>query len=410
MQPFIAAMLEVRQAFFAAVVRSLRRTKSLLRTILTFWISPLLLKGEDVPASSSKERREEFLEDVERCLRDEVVTERQLVISRGLKSELRASLRDNPLNMLPSYNHQLPTGDERGTYLALDVGGSTFRVALVELSGRKGEGQESRILTSRSVKIDNAIRQLKGLAFFDWMAERIQETLAGQSEGHDVVGAPLSMGLAWSFPIEYEVLAANVMNKSADPRRQTSLRSGLLQGMGKGFMAAQGLLGEDLGDLIQDACSRKGLKVQLNAIVNDSSATLLSKAYHDQTTRFALILGTGFNMAAYLPVDIFSPSKFGVRPSTWHDAAQSVIVNTELSMFGGAILPFTRWDNLVNAAHSQPHFQPMEHFVSGGYMGEIVRLALVEGIQSAGLFGGVVPASLKDGYSLDTETLSRIES
>ena len=65
----------------------------------------------------------------------------------------------------------------------------------------------------------------------------------------------------------------------------------MLQGMGKGFLAAHGLLGQDLGDLIQDACSRRGLKVQLNAIVNDSSATLLSKAYHDQTTRFALILG-----------------------------------------------------------------------------------------------------------------------
>lgn len=181
-------------------------------------------------------------------------------------------------------------------------------------------------------------------------------------------------------------------------------------GMGKGFLAAHGLLGEDLGDLIRDACSRRGLTVQLNAIVNDSSATLLSKAYHDQTTRFALILGTGFNMAAYLPVDIFSPSKFGVRPSTWHDEAQSVIVNTEMSMFGAGVLPFTRWDDLINAVHAQPEFQPMEHFVSGGYIGEIARLALVEGIQNAGLFGGIVPASLKDGYSLDTETLSRIEA
>jgi hexokinase len=197
---------------------------------------------------------------------------------------------------------------------------------------------------------------------------------------------------------------------SADQLRQTSLRSGLLQGMGKGFRAAQGLLGQDLGDLIQDACSRRGLKVQLNAIVNDSSATLLSKAYHDQTTRFALILGTGFNMAAYLPVDMFSPSKLGIRPSTWHDSAESVIVNTELSMFGAGILPFTRWDKQVNAAHAQPEFQPIEHFIGGGYIGEIARLVLVEGIQNAGLFGGVVPPSLKERYSLDTETLSRLES
>ena len=203
MQPFIAAMLKVRQAFFAAIIRSLRRTKSLLRTILTFWISPLVLKGEDVVNSSSKLRREEFLEEVERCLRDEVKRERLLAISNGIKRQLRISLQDNPQNMLPSYNHQLPTGNECGTYLALDVGGSTFRVALIELSGKKGEAQDTKILTSRSVKIDQTIRQLKGLAFFDWIAERIDETLSGQSEGHDLTGAPLSMGLAWSFPIEY---------------------------------------------------------------------------------------------------------------------------------------------------------------------------------------------------------------
>lgn len=206
MQPFIAAMLKVRQALFAAVIRSLRRTKSLLRTILTFWISPLVLKGEDVASSSSKKRREEFLEDVERCLKDEVTRKRLLAISNGIKGQLKASLQENPLNMLPSYNHQLPTGNECGTYLALDVGGSTFRVALIELFGKKGEAQESKVLTSRSVKIDQTIRQLKGQAFFDWMAEKIDETLSGQSEGHDPIGAPLSMGLAWSFPIEYETL------------------------------------------------------------------------------------------------------------------------------------------------------------------------------------------------------------
>lgn len=39
--------------------------------------------------------------------------------------------------------------------------------------------------------------------------------------------------------------------------RQTSLRSGLLQEMGKGFLAAYGLIGQDLGDLLQDACKRR---------------------------------------------------------------------------------------------------------------------------------------------------------
>jgi hexokinase len=73
---------------------------------------------------------------------------------------------------------------------------------LIELSGRKKRGQECRILKSRSFKIDNAVKQLKGVLFFDWMAARIDDTLSGQSEGQEMSGTPLSMGLAWSFPIE----------------------------------------------------------------------------------------------------------------------------------------------------------------------------------------------------------------
>jgi len=212
MQPFIAAMSKVRQAFFAAIVRSLLRTKSLIQTILNIWISPSVIKGENVDASSNggatsgngrKIGREEFLEMVEKAFRPSSSRKRLRELSEGMRKQFLESMEDNQLCMLPSYNHQLPSGDERGTFLALDVGGSTFRVALIELSGRDaGAGQEGRILKRATFKINNGVKQLKGVLFFDWMAERIEETLSGQSEGHDMSEAPLSMGLAWSFPIE----------------------------------------------------------------------------------------------------------------------------------------------------------------------------------------------------------------
>jgi hexokinase len=180
--------------------------------------------------------------------------------------------------------------------------------------------------------------------------------------------------------------------------------------MGKGFLASHGLLGEDLGDLIQQACSRRHLNVQLNAIVNDSSATLLSKAYTTPPTPYGLILGTGVNIAVHLPVSIISPEKFGVRPSSWTAAATHVIVNTELGMFGKGILPMTRWDVQLNAAHALPDFQPLEHLVGGRYLGEIARLILLDAIQRANAFDGVVPPSLEEPYSLDTEVLAKILS
>lgn len=140
---------------------------------------------------------------VEKAFRPASSRKRLGELSEGLRKQFLESMEDNPLCMLPSYNHQLPSGDERGTFLALDVGGSTFRVALIELSGRDaGAGQEGRILKGATFKINHGVKQLKGVLFFDWMAERIEETLSGHTEGHDMSDAPLSMGLAWSFPIE----------------------------------------------------------------------------------------------------------------------------------------------------------------------------------------------------------------
>lgn len=178
--------------------------------------------------------------------------------------------------------------------------------------------------------------------------------------------------------------------------------------MGKGFLAEVGLLGRDLGDLVQSACKKRGLNVELQAIINDSSACLLSQAYFHPSTRFGLVLGTGFNMSAYLPASSIGRSKFGTRPQAWFDMADHVIVNTELSMFGHDILPLTRWDRLLLKNHPRPGFQPLEHLVSGMYLGEICRHALVEAIETTGIFGGVIPPSLKIIYGLGTDTLSII--
>lgn len=180
--------------------------------------------------------------------------------------------------------------------------------------------------------------------------------------------------------------------------------------MGKGFLAADSLLGRDLGEIIKLACQEQGLNVELSAIVNDSAAALLSEAYIHSATRFGLILGTGVNIAVHLPVPAVGRSKFGSRQETWFEKASHVIVNTELGMFGHGILPTTRWDRALNASHSKPDFQPLEHLVSGYYIGEMCRLALVEAIESTGIFGGVMPPSLLLPYSLDTETLSIIEA
>ncbi len=124
----------------------------------------------------------------------------------------------------------------------------------------------------------------------------------------------------------------------------------------------------------------------------------------------SLILGTGTNAAIHLPVSALARVKFGSRPQGWHDKAQHVLVNTEMSMFGKDIFPTTRWDDYLNRTHPRPDFQPFEHLIGGRYLGEIVRLVLLEAIDTAGLFGGEVPHRFTEPYSFDTGIMAAIEA
>lgn len=191
-------MLRITAAFLAAF-RSLARSTSIIQRILTSWYIRIIRESH-VAGRPSTKSIDIFADDVEQLLGEILDPQKLLQLSIGLQRQFQKALRSDARCMLPSYNHQLPHGKERGTYLALDVGGSTFRVALVELSSSKENNTGIKLDALRSYKINNAIKQLKGEAFFDWMAGKIGETISGHTRGKDDV---LSMGLAWSFPIEY---------------------------------------------------------------------------------------------------------------------------------------------------------------------------------------------------------------
>ena len=117
---------------------------------------------------------------------------------------MKGHLRANSQNMLPSFNYELPTGHEQGLYLALEVGGSNLRMAMVELHGRDSGGDSMRIRRTMSAPIDKSVRQLQNYEFFDWMADNIRQLLLLEDDTKDMRedSPPLRMGVAWSFPIE----------------------------------------------------------------------------------------------------------------------------------------------------------------------------------------------------------------
>ncbi|KAL9602788.1 MAG: hypothetical protein Q9219_001631 [cf. Caloplaca sp. 3 TL-2023] len=354
-----------------------------LKTFVTEHVTPIYQTTMDT-----------LLKEVEELFEQQLRVEQLLAISKELQAEFKERLQSSPSCMLPSHNYTLPHGKEHGTYLAMEVGGSTLRVALVDLAGRHEPSQSLRIRRIATSTIDSRVRDLRGLAFFDWIAEKIEEMLSVDKAAadHMQLKEPLPLGIAWSFPID-----------------QTSIRSGNIIGMGKGFHCSV-LKGHDLGDLIEHACQRRNLNIRLDAIVNDSSAAVLSRAYIDPSTRLAVILGTGMNAAIHLPISSLHHSKFGAREFPTTEDISHVLVNTELSMFGKKAFPTTRWDEYLNAHHILPDYQPMEYLLAGGYMGEIVRLILVEATEAVGLFGGRMPPSLAEPYTLETRILAAIEA
>lgn len=315
-----------------------------------------------------------------------------LPFANALAAELATSLVSSTTNMLPSFIHTLPSGTECGSILALDLGGSTLRVALVELDGRRRRPQ---ILDMHTYAVGDDVKTLGMDDFFDWIVERIhlliQRTKTNSPQVRDW-HAKLRMGVAWSFPIH-----------------QTSVNTGLLMGMGKGYRVSEQMQGRDILSCFEAAFLRKGLDISLDAVINDTIATLVSHSYTNPATNVGLILGTGCNAAVACPLSSLGPCKLSDRPAEWLAQAQSVIVNTELSMFGTGILPATRWDRKLAAASDIPGFQPFEEMVSGRYLGEICRLAVLDAVEGSGMFGGVLPSGMESRWGLETTTLSVIE-
>ena len=143
-----------------------------------------------------------LLEEVKGLFGQQLDADSLLSLSKALQAELKQHLISSPQCMLPSFNYHLPTGQEQGLYLALEVGGSNLWMALVELHGRGYSPDSMRIRRPLSWPIDNSVKQLQGHAFFDWLAKRVEEMLTLEVENLKGEKEPLRMGVAWSFPIE----------------------------------------------------------------------------------------------------------------------------------------------------------------------------------------------------------------
>ncbi|KAF6103625.1 hexokinase 2 [Phyllostomus discolor] len=317
---------------------------------------------------SLKLSREQLLE-VKKRMKVEIV--------RGLSKETHAVAT---VKMLPTYVCTTPDGTEKGDFLALDLGGTNFRVLLVRVRNGKRRGVE---MHNKIYAIPQEAMHGTGDELFDHIVQCIADFL----EYMGMKGVSLPLGFTFSFPCQ-----------------QNSLNESILLKWTKGFKAS-GCEGEDVVTLLKEAIHRREeFDLDVVAVVNDTVGTMMTCGYEDPHCEVGLIVGTGSN-ACYMEE---------MRNVELVDGEEGrMCVNMEWGAFGdnGCLDDLrTEFDVAVDKLSLNPGKQRFEKMISGMYLGEIVRNILIDFTKRGLLFRGRISERLKTRGIFETKFLSQIES
>ncbi|XP_005990008.1 hexokinase HKDC1 isoform X1 [Latimeria chalumnae] len=298
-------------------------------------------------------------------------------LEHGLKKETHHTAS---VKMLPTYVYGTPDGTERGKFLALDLGGTNFRVLLVKI--RSGLRRSVRMY-NKIYAIPLWIMQGTGEELFDHIVQCISDFL----DYMGMKGAQLPLGFTFSFPC-----------------RQAGIDKGTLVGWTKGFKATD-CEGEDVVDLLREAIKRRNeFDLDIVAVVNDTVGTMMTCGYEDPKCEIGLIAGTGSNVC-------YMEEMRNIELMEGDEGR--MCINTEWGAFGdnGCIDDLrTQFDREVDEGSLNPGKQRYEKMTSGMYLGEIVRQILIHLTKQGLLFRGQVSERLKTRGIFETKFLSQIES
>ncbi|KAI9470803.1 MAG: hypothetical protein EXX96DRAFT_585780 [Benjaminiella poitrasii] len=297
--------------------------------------------------------KKNILAGIERAFRvtDEQLNHLVLGFNEEMKAGLdivnRSSKNSSELKMIPSYVTGYPTGNEKGTYLALEISGVDIYVCQVKL---KGEGGKLAI-NQYQYKIPDDLTAGDDIRdLIDYVADCV-------ADFQQRVGTHKEVVYSMAISIGFAVL-------------QTGLDKGKIIALEHGFDFPN-VIGCDAVDLFDQRFRAKGLAVKIVAIANDGVCTLLAHAYQHPSTRIGVIHSAGTNCAYYDKMS--NIGQFRNEPNNQHD----MIINTEWCNFGGRHLPLTEFDSLLDRQSNNPGVHNFEKMTTGMYLGEITRQVLV---------------------------------
>ncbi|XP_051793702.1 hexokinase-2-like isoform X1 [Acanthochromis polyacanthus] len=317
---------------------------------------------------------EPFRLSLEKLKEVSVRLRKDLIRGLGKHSHHRAAVK-----MLPTFVRATPDGTEKGDYLALDLGGTNFRVLYVRVVE---EQQKVVKMDSKICSIPQEMMLGTGEQLFDHIAQCLGEFL----ESQDLKGQTLPLGFTFSFPCE-----------------QKGIDKSILIRWTKGF-SCSGVEGQDVVKLLKEAIHRRGdYDIGSVAMVNDTVGTMMSCGYRDQSCEIGMIIGTGTN-ACYME------EIKNVKRVEGEDGR--MCINTEWGGFGddGSLKDIlTEFDEVVDQTSINPGVHTFEKMISGMYLGEIVRLLLVKMMEDKLLFKGQTSEALLTPGQFETKYISEIE-
>jgi len=249
--------------------------------------------------------------------------------------------RPSPLKMFPSYI-DIPDGSETGEFLSIDLGGTNLRVLSITLLGNG----RFKIVKSKEVPIPFAVIKSTDASLFTFAAKALKEFIDSENIS---TNSTRKLGFTFSFPFE-----------------QNGISSGTLIKWTKGFMA-DCLIGMDVVQLLKKEMNSIGMSnIDVCALSNDTTSTLMAGAYRDQKCAMGIVLGTGTNAC-------YRQRTNEIKNRGTFDISHTVI-NMEWGNFDA--FPRNRYDRILDKASSNQGEQLMEKAVSGAYIGELARITI----------------------------------
>ncbi|CAG05684.1 unnamed protein product, partial [Tetraodon nigroviridis] len=304
----------------------------------------------------------------------------QAEMRKGLSSDSNAAAS---VKMLPTHVRSTPDGSEKGQFLALDLGGSKFKVLQVKVREGMGIRRGGVEMEEKTYPIPEELLTGRETELFDHVAESLKDFMTERNISPE---KKHPLAFTFSFPCEH-----------------TALNKGSLINWSKNYQV-RGLRDKDVVQTLRKAIDRSGgMDVEVLAMVNDTVATMMTCGFDDQYCEVGLILGTGTN-ACYMEelrhVDLVEGDE------------GRMCVNTEWGGFGddGSLNDYlTEFDRDIDAASNNPGKQTLEKMVSGMYLGELVRLVLLKMAKLGLLFEGHVSEALRTKGAITTANVAAME-